>query len=150
MTVSFVSGSTFFSTQILKFGSIYSLYSTATQNYWRWGFVSGQPPMPKFASVIPTCWYLRMLKFSLPLTRNIKFVCNPNATPQCKPMEYRLRCVTNAKGWRWPCTFHVVCAHFIPVGYPTPTEFTVEYGLECFPILTLQILQIVTALPPGV
>ena len=46
-------------------------------------------------------------------------------------MEYRLRWVPNAKFSRWPCTFHVVCAHFICVGYPTHTQFAVEYGLYC-------------------
>ena len=34
------------------------------------------------------------------------------------PMEYRLRWVSNVKFSHWPCTFHVVCAHFICVGYP--------------------------------
>ena len=45
---------------------------------WRWlrphNFVLG----------IPTCWYLKMLKFALPPTRNIKFALlstqNPNAS----------------------------------------------------------------------
>ena len=46
-----------------------SLYSTATQNYWRWGFVSGQPPQHKNLA-IPTCWYLKTLKCALPSTRN--------------------------------------------------------------------------------
>ena len=52
-----------------------------------------------------------------------KICVTPNATPQRKPMEYRLRWVLNSNFSRWPCTFHVVCAHFIR------TQFTVEYRL---------------------
>ena len=60
---------------------------------------------------------------------NAKICVTPNAKPQRESVEYRLRWVPNAKFWRWPCTFHVVCAHFICVGYPTQTQFAVEYGL---------------------
>ena len=45
-----------------------------------------------------------------------KICVTPNAKPQSEPMEYRLRWVPNSKFSRWPCTFHVVCAHFICVG----------------------------------
>ena len=52
---------------------------------------------------------------------NNKICVVPNAKSQCEPMEYRLH---------WEFTFHVVCAHFIRVGYPTGTQFAVEYGLK--------------------
>ena len=54
----------------------------------------------------------------------------PNANPKRKSVEYRLRLVPNAKFSRWPCTFHVVCAHFICDDYPTGTQFAMEYGLK--------------------
>ena len=44
-------------------------------------------------------------------------------------------------GLRWPCTFHVVCAHFIHVGYPTRTQFAVEYGLKVFLEISRIILE---------
>ena len=64
---------------------------------------------------IPTCWYL-------------KFFASPNAKPQRRSVEYRLRWVPNAKLLRWPCTFHVFCVDFICVWYPTQTQFPMEYG----------------------
>ena len=57
-----------------------------------------------------------------------KICVTPNAKPQRESVEYRLRWVPNAKFSRWPCTFHVVCAHFIRFGDPTRTQFAVEYG----------------------
>ena len=83
------------------------------------------PQRHNFTSGIPTCWYLKTLKFALPQTRKETL-----RYPQCEPMECRLHWVPNAKFSRWPCTFHVVCAHFIHVGLPTRTQFPVEYGLK--------------------
>ena len=48
-----------------------------------------------------------------------KICVTPNAKPQHEPMEYRLRWFPKAKFLRWPCSFHVVCAHFVCVGYLT-------------------------------
>ena len=95
------------------------LYSTATQKHLRGYSHWLSPPTRNFALGIQTCWYLKTLKFALHPTRNMKICVAPNAKPQHEPMEYRLRCVPNAKLSYWPCTFHVVCAHFIRVGYPT-------------------------------
>ena len=39
---------------------------------------------------------------------------------------------TRDLGLRWACSFHVVCVHFVCVGYPTRTQFPVEYGLKSF------------------
>ena len=36
-----------------------------------------------FALGIPTCWYLKMLKFAFPPTQNIKFAFSPDAKPLC-------------------------------------------------------------------
>ena len=54
---------------------------------------------------------------------NTKICITPNANPQHEQEEYRSR---------WQCRFHVVCAHLISVGYPTQTQFVVEYGLMHF------------------
>ena len=59
-----------------------------------------------------------------------KICVTPNTKPQCKPMEYRLCWAPNAKFLRWPCTFHVVCAHFICVSYPTQTQLQWNMGLK--------------------
>ena len=83
------------------------------------------------------------------LTPNAKHkICvTPNAKDQCKPMEYRLRWVPSAKFSRWPCTFHGVFARFIcvAVGYPTRTQFAVEYGLY---IVTQMAVILVRAVGP--
>ena len=52
-----------------------------------------QPQRDDFALPIPTCWYLKMRKQSMP---NLKFAA-PNARPKCKSVEYRLCWVPNAK-----------------------------------------------------
>ena len=77
-----------------------------------------------------TCWYLKTLKFALPPTGKHKICVTPNTKPQHETMEYRLCWVPKAKLLQWKCTFHVVCAHFICFGYPTGTQFAVEYGLN--------------------
>ena len=41
----------------------------------------------------------------------------------------------------WPCTFHVVCAHFICVSHPTQTQFAVEYTLKTGKNVKLYFLQ---------
>ena len=61
---------------------------------------------------------------------NFEICLTPNAKPQRESLKYRLRWVPNAKFSRWPCTFHVVCAHFIRVRDSTRTQFAVEYGLK--------------------
>ena len=38
------------------------------------------PKHHNFALRIPTCWYLKMLKFALPTTRTLKFALPPNAS----------------------------------------------------------------------
>ena len=61
-----------------------SLYSTATQTFAKFrigGSVQSKPPTRNFALGIPTCWYLKTLKFVLPPTGNIKFALPPNANP---------------------------------------------------------------------
>ena len=70
-------------------------------------------PMPNFALPIPTCWYLKTLKFA--------FLPTPNL---------RLCLVPNAKFLRWQCTFHFFCVDFICVWWPTQTKFPVHYGLK--------------------
>ena len=45
-----------------------------------------------------------------------KICVSPNAKPECKSVEYRLRWVPNANLSRWACTFHILCVDFICVG----------------------------------
>ena len=87
------------------------------------------PQRHNFALGIPTCWYLKTLKFVLPPKAKYIIYVTLNAKPKCKPMEYRLHWVPNTTFLQWPCTFDVVCAHFICVGYPTRTKFAVERGI---------------------
>ena len=51
---------------------------------------------------IPTCWYLKTLKFALPPSRIKKFALPP--TQNINRSQCRLRWVPNAKFSRWPCT----------------------------------------------
>ena len=57
-----------------------SLYSTAMQNFSRWGFALDIPPTRNFALGIPTCWYLETLKFALSPNANAKICVTPNAS----------------------------------------------------------------------
>ena len=67
-----------------------SLYSTATQNYWRCG-QREPPPTRKFALAIPICWYLKTLKLALPPMRNIKFALHPTQNPNRS--QWNIGCV---------------------------------------------------------
>ena len=106
-----------------------SLYSTATQNHSCW-VLALDPQHHNIALGKEHVYkYLKTLKFALLPNTKHKICVTPNAKPQREPMEYRLRWVPNTKFSHWPCTFHVVCAHVICVGYLTRTQFAVEYGL---------------------
>ena len=59
-----------------------------------------------------------------------KIVVTPNANPLREQVEYRWRWVPNARGWSWACRFHFVYFLFPCFGYPTRTQFPVEYGLN--------------------
>ena len=92
--------------------------------------VRSDPQHHNFKLVIPTCWYLITQKLAIPrLMRPLTFA---NTNPQSEQVEYRWHWVPNPRGWCWPCRFHVVCAHFIGIGYPTRTQFAVEFGLNTF------------------
>ena len=72
--------------------------------------------------------------FALGISKNANICVTPNAKhklcvtlnakPQHQPMEYRFS--------HWPCKFHVVCAHFIFVGYPTRTSLQWNMGFIYF------------------
>ena len=83
--------------------------------------VGQYPQCESFALGIPTCWYLKMLKFVLPPMRTLKFGC-----PHREQVEYSLCWVPKARGWGWPCRFHVVCLIFGRVGCPMQTRYPVE------------------------
>ena len=66
------------------------------------------------------------------ITRNAnpKICLTPKSNPKREQVEYRSLWVPNARGWHWPCRFHVVCLVFGRVGYPTQTQYPVEYRLK--------------------
>ena len=64
------------------------------------------------------------------VSENAKICVSPDAKPQRKPVEYRLRWVPGIGSLRWACTFHIFCVDFICVWWPTQTQFSVEYGLN--------------------
>ena len=85
-------------------------------------FGVGVHPTQNFVLAIPTCSYLKALKFALPRMRNIKFVLPPTQNP-------------NVSQWNiGSCVGHVYFfffgVDFICVG----SRFSVEYGLKslCF------------------
>ena len=44
--------------------------------------VGQYPKCESFALGIPTCWYIKMLKFALPPTQLLKFALSPTQTPK--------------------------------------------------------------------
>ena len=70
-----------------------SLYSTATQNYWRRGLASGV--MPKYTNML--------VYFGVTPDAKPKVCITPHANPRRQSVEYRWRWVF----WHWPCIFHV-------------------------------------------
>ena len=119
---------------------VLSLYSTVTQNHPHWVLALAQTP-----NAIISHWgyqhigILKMLKFALPPTRNIKFALPPTQNPNAS--QWKIGCVGSPKFSCWPCTFHVVYAHFICVGYPKRTQFAVEYTLKTGKNVKLYFLQ---------
>ena len=74
--------------------------------------------------------FLRFTRRVLP-DANPKICVLPDVKPKRKPVEYRLRWVPGVGSLRWACTFHIFCVDFICVGWPTQTQFSVEYGFTC-------------------
>ena len=74
------------------------------------------PQRQNFASEIPTCWYLKTLRFALPPT--LKFALPTKPTPNTS--RWNIGSIGSAKFSAkfscWPCRFHVVCVNFISVG----------------------------------
>ena len=93
---------------------------------WRWI----RPSTPQFHVGYTNMLVSKNTKICVIPHAKHKICITPNAKPQCEPMENRLRWVPNAEISHMPCIFHVVCTHFILVGYPTRTQFAVEYGLK--------------------
>ena len=97
--------------------------------------VGQYPRRQNFAWGIPTCWYLganaNPLICILPDAKP-KICVLPDAKPKCKPVEYRLRSVPNAKFSRWPCTFLFFGVDFIRVG---SRFFSGKWALSLKPIL---------------
>ena len=62
---------------------------------------------------IPTCCYLKTLKFALPPNTKPKICITPNANPQRESVEYRLRWVS----WRWVHVGHVHFMLFVSISF---------------------------------
>ena len=84
------------------------------------------PQHHNFALPIPTCWYLKTLKFALPPTQIITFALPPMQTP-------------NASKWNIVCVqfpgigSHVGHVHFIlfaSISFALGSQCPVEYGLN--------------------
>ena len=87
--------------------------------------------------IIPTCWYLKTLKFAFPPTPNLKFAFSP--TPNLEFALPPMR-TPNVSQWNIGCIgsqmqnfgdvhFFFFLVDFICVWWPTQTQFPVEYGL---------------------
>ena len=87
-----------------------------------------RPPTPQFRVGDTNMLVSKDAKMCVTPNANAKICVTPNSNPQREQVEYRWRWVPNVRGWRWPCRFHVVCVHFIRVGWPT--QFPEEYGLN--------------------
>ena len=75
-----------------------------------------RPPTQNFEMGVPTCWYLKMLKFAFPPTRN------PNASQWnigCVGSQTQISCVGHVH-------FSFYDVDFIRVG----SHFSAEYGLK--------------------
>ena len=90
-----------------------SLYSIATHNFSRWGFALDNTPNGKFRVGYTNMLVPKNAKTCVTPNAKHKICVTPNTKPQREPMEYMLRWVPNATFSHWPCTFHVVYAHFI-------------------------------------
>ena len=88
-----------------------------------------RPPTPQFRVWDTNMLVSKNAKICVTPNANAKIFVTPNANPQSKQVEYRWRLVPNMRGWRWPSRFHVVCLIFGRVGYPTETQYPVEYRL---------------------
>ena len=80
-----------------------SLYSTGTQNTWRWGLALGSAPDPRILR-----WeyqHVGILEPTQTLASGVIGV-TPDDNPRRQSVEYRWRWVPNANFLRWPCTFH--------------------------------------------
>ena len=77
----------------------------------------------------PNAWILHW-RYQHVGIQNTIICVTPSANPQREQVEYRSCWIPNSKFSHWPCRFHIVCAHFICLGYPMQTQFAVEYGLK--------------------
>ena len=87
--------------------------------------VGFDPQRHNFAMGIPTCWYLKTLKFALFPTRNIKFVLPPAQNPNAS--QWNIGCVgSQTHNFRVGHVHFIFwCGDFIRIG----SRFSVEYGL---------------------
>ena len=87
------------------------------------------PQRDDFALPIPTCWYLKMLKFALPPTPTLKFALPPTRNPNAS--QWNIGCVGSPMQIFFALAMYILCclSRFVHIGYPTRTLFSVEYGL---------------------
>ena len=118
--------------------------STATQKDSLWAVALSNTPNARVLRMLVS----KNAKICVTPNVNSRICITPKANPQHEQVEYRSRWVPNVKFLRWPCRFHVVCAHFILVGLPTQTQFAVEYGRN-LPIFSPPAVRLAALLWPA-
>ena len=84
----------------------FSLYSTATQNHWSWVLRWLRPLTPQFCVGYTNMLVSKNARIFVTPDAKPKICVSPNAKPQHKSVEYRLRWVPNANFSHWACYWH--------------------------------------------
>ena len=91
----------------------------------------GLDPQPhNFALGIPTCWYLKTLKFGLPRMPNLKFALPPTGSPNAS--QWNIGCLgSSGIGARiGHVHFRLFVSILFAFGSQRKRGFSVEYGLK--------------------
>ena len=85
-----------------------------------------KPPTRNFALGVPTCWYLKMLKFVLPPTQILKFALPPMRNPNAR--QWNIGCA----GCQMQNSYvgHVHLFFHVSISFALGHVFLVENGLK--------------------
>ena len=109
----------------MRFGFGLSLYSMGCKNMRILSLRWLSPPMRNLVLGIPTCWYLKTLKFALPPTQILKFALPPTRNPNTSQLN--IGCFGSQTQ-----SFRIGHVHIIFLGVEficVGSRFSVEYGL---------------------
>ena len=111
-----------------------SLYSTAMQNIRVGSSCWLRPQRHNFAVEIPTCWYLKTLKFTLPCTPTLKFVLSPMPTPNA----YRWNIGGVGSQTRGAGVGHVDFMFFVSISsaFVSQREFSFQWNMGYSPFFS--------------